>query len=97
MTILERVRQIVQSDIDLEVDTAGVEKLVYLAYYIGKEEATREVSDMYTSHIAEQRNRAESCRYHKMAQEVVGPETYLYHPDYSMPMTTVFGSDNADI
>lgn len=98
MTIIERIRQIVASEIDLsEEKPASLEKLVYIAYFMGREEATREVSDKYSAHIAEQHKRADACRYSRMANAVVGPERFIYSGDYACEMTGLFGSDPADI
>lgn len=98
MTILEKVHELVhdtQWNFEAEDVPASVEKMIIMAYYIGKEEATRKVSDAYAAHIAAQHQRAASCRYHRMAAEVVGPERYLYEPDYAGNMTASFGSDLA--
>ena len=98
MTILERVKDVLTSEFPMDEDApATVEKMILLAYYIGREEAARQVSDMYAAHIREQRERADQCRYRHMAQAVVGPENYLYSPDYAQEMTETFGSDPADI
>lgn len=92
MTILERVKQIVrEKSVDMESDS--MEKLVYLAYYIGREEATREVSDRYKELIKGQRERAEKCRYHKMANDVIGNGLFVYSGDYAGDMTSMFGRD----
>ena len=56
MTYREKILNILNQDIDL--DTDSVEKLVYIAYMMGREKADREVSDLYNSHLAEQRKRA---------------------------------------
>lgn len=89
-TYLERIKEIVKTA-DMEQDNA--EKLVALAYWYGRESATRAVSDRYAEHIAQQHRRAEECRYAKMAARIVGKETYLYTSDYGMEMTGIFGSD----
>ena len=57
---------------ETEMDKDSIEKLVKIAYYMGREEAAREVSDKYSDHIAEQKQRASECRYHNMAAEIVG-------------------------
>lgn len=98
MTIIERVKSVVHSDVDLcSTGTASIEKMIAMAYWMGREEAARQVSDMYNAHLAEQRKRAEKCRYRYMAEAVVGDERFLYCPDYSGEMTETFGSDPADI
>ena len=42
MTIINRVKSLVDSELDLgsEYDAASVEKMIYMAYYIGLEEGT---------------------------------------------------------
>ena len=98
MTILERVKSIVDSNLDITDESpASIEKMIYMAYFIGREEADRSVSDMYNKHISEQRQRARECRYRHMAEAVVGPEEYLYSADYAQEMTGLFGSDLADV
>lgn len=100
MTILERVRVLVyntQWNFEAEDVPASAKKMIIMAYYIGKEEATREVSDAYAAHIAAQHERASKCRYHRMAAQIVGPDRYIYSPDYAGDMTGSFGSDSADI
>ena len=98
MTIIERVKSVVHSDVDLcSTGTASIEKMIAMAYWMGREEAARQVSDMYSKHIAEQRERAEKCRYRHMAEAVVGNERFLYCSDYAGDMTGTFGSDPADI
>lgn len=91
MTYREKIFNILDQDIDL--DTDSVEKLVYIAYMMGREKADREVSDLYRNHLAEQRKRAEACRYNHMAEKVIGAETYLYTPDYAGEITAEFGGD----
>lgn len=94
MTVLEKVRQCVEN-LDCEKDTA--EKLIALAYYIGKEEATREVSDSYKKLLKDQRSRAENCRYKHMAAKIIGDQKYIYFPDYAQDMTGLFGSDKTEV
>lgn len=79
------------------MDKDSVEKLVYLAYYYGRETATREVSDRYNAHLAAQHERAEKCRYKYMAMAVVGTEKYLYNPNYRNDMTAMFGSNKCNL
>lgn len=94
MTVIERVKECVKS---LECEKDTTEKLIALAYYIGKEEATREVSDAYTKLIQEQRKRADKCRYKHMAEKIIGSQNYIYFGDYDMAMTGIFGSDDTKI
>nr|DAX10560.1 MAG TPA: hypothetical protein [Bacteriophage sp.] len=59
--------------------------------------ATREVSDKYNAHLAAQHERAEACRYYKMAAAIVGPEKFLYCPDYAGEMSATFGNDPTEL
>lgn len=91
MTILERIKSITKSHVNLEEDS--LEKLVYLAYYIGREEAAKEAHDKYNKLIAEQRKRAADSRYHKFADSIIGEKNQIHSTDYAQEMTALFGSD----
>jgi len=100
MTINERIKSIIANpeDIDMSYEqAASAEKMIYIAYWIGREAAAREVSDAYNRHLSAQHERAAQCRYNRMAAAVVGPESYIYSADYSQEMTATFGGDPADI
>ena len=94
MTILEKVKTCVENH---DCDKDCVEKLIALAYFIGREEATKEVSDKYTALLSEQRERANNCRYKHLAHFVIGDTRYIYFPDYAQDMTATFGSDETNI
>lgn len=93
-TLINRVKYACDN-CDMEIDSA--DKLIAFAYYMGRESATRYVSDKYVEHIAHQRERARACRYWRMAEDVIGPERYLYMPDYGQEITALFGSDITQI
>ena len=93
-TIIERIREAVDH---FDVDADSIDNLIACAYYIGREEATREVSDNYTKLIRQQRERASQCRYHKMANDVIGPDDYIYHSDYGMNVLEQFGSNETSL
>jgi len=97
MTIKERVQQIITSpNVDMEKDS--IEKLVYIAYYIGRESAAKEVSNLYANHLAKQTERAQVCRYHKMVAEILqNGDGYIYSSDYAGDMTATFGSDETEV
>ena len=63
---------------ETEMDKDSIEKLVKIAYYMGREEAAREVSDKYSDH---------------MAAEIVGDENYIYSSDYAGDFTNTFAYD----
>ena len=93
MTINEYIRQIAKSNIDMK--HASFEKMIYTAYYMGREEATREVSDEYAALIQEQRKRANECRYSRMANAIIGDKNYIYCADYAQDISNTFGGDPA--
>ena len=94
MTVKDKILSIVD-EFDCEVDDWN--KLVGMAYYIGKEQGVKEISDKYTALLAEQRKRADGCRYNKMAHKVIGDVKHIYHPDYSGDMTEIFGNDETKL
>ena len=55
------------------------------------------MSDKYNAHLAAQHERAEACRYYKMAAAIVGPEKFLYCPDYAGEMSATFGNDATEL
>lgn len=100
MTIKDRVTTIMTSQHNWDDDEhtpATVEKMIAMAYYMGREMATREISDQYNALIAAQRERANACRYSKMANAIIGDQDYIYSDDYRGEMTSTFGNDTADI
>ena len=94
MTVIERINQALK-EADLETDS--INKIIALAYYIGREDACKEVSDDYNALIAEQRVRANNNRYHKFANAVIGDQDYIYHSDYKQDIKTLFGDEQTNI
>lgn len=92
MTIRDRVMSCVHANADFEGDS--LEKLIAMAYWIGREEAVVEVSDIYGEHLHAQTERARASRFHAFAERILdnGPG-YIYHPDYSKEMSAAFGGD----
>lgn len=95
MTVKERIESILDSQVDMDNDS--VEKLIYLAFCFGEERATRHVSNLYNKLLAERHARADACRYHNMANEIVGKKHYIYTSNYSGEMTSIFGNDPTSI
>lgn len=94
MKITERIQHALQNH-DMEVDS--IDKIIAIAYMIGREQAAKEISDKYNDLIAQQNKRAENCRYHKMASEIIGEQKYIYSPWYDQTITNEFGNDNTNI
>lgn len=95
MFISERIKAVVQDWPDCSKDS--IDRLILAAYYIGLEKGTRETSDRYNQHIAKQRERANACRYHRMAMEIVGAESYLYSPNYAGDVTEMFAGEQTEL
>lgn len=95
MTIKERIMEIVHNKWDMEMD--NLEKIVVMAYCIGRESGVREVSDEYRVLITEQRERANKCRYVHMANKIIGSRDYIYHPDYAGEISAMFGDDETKL
>ena len=100
MTIKDRIKDLCKRNVwDIgEADSpASVDKMIILAYWIGKEVATRKVSDDYRALIAEMRDRAAGVRYNKLCNYVIGDKDYIYQPDYAGDVLSTFGGDLADL
>ena len=94
MTIIERVKQALKN-YDGEKDS--LDKVIVIAYFIGREAAAKEISDKAREIFAEQQKRAKASRYHNFAMNVQGNVNYIYSPDYAGEMTSCFGTDETEI
>lgn len=94
MTIIERIKKALDN-LDCEED--NLDKLIALAYYIGREEATKEISDKYNAVLAEQRERADASRYHLLAHKIIGDTRYIHSGDYAQDIKTMFGGDKTEL
>jgi hypothetical protein len=90
MTAKERVLKALENR-EFEVDS--IDKIITLAYYMGREQAAKEVCDSVRAIFSEQQKRAAESRYHNYAMTIQGNIDYIYHPDYAGDMTSMFGSD----
>ncbi len=91
VAIKDRIKGLIKTGVNMDDDS--IDKLIYIAYYMGREEAAREVSDEYADLICNQRERARQCRYKHMAMRVVGDIKYIYNSDYASDITEMFGDD----
>ena len=92
LTVKELIESIVNdSNVKLSSDT--LERLVTVAYYMGRETATREVSDLYMARICAQEERARECRYHNLAREIIGDTKPIWRYDYRQEVMNLFGGD----
>ena len=91
MTYRELLKTALQQTVDEESDE--VLKLMAFAYYAGREQSAKNICDKARAIFAEQRERARQCRYHQMAEQIIGKQTHIYSPDYSGDYTMTFGDD----
>ena len=96
MTILERIK-IARESNEAWKDEDTLNKLIALAYEIGRESAAKEISDDYTELIADMRKRANACRYPHMANAIIGNKNYIHHYLYAGDTTETFGSDETNL
>ncbi len=93
MTIKQRIKQCIKSW-DGEVDS--IEKLVAVAYYMGKEHAARKLCNEAQDIFAEQIKRAKQCRYWRTAMNVQGNIHMIFSPNYGGDVSGIFGDDDTD-
>ena len=76
---------------------ADLDALLALAYEMGREDATRAVSDDYTALIAAMRKRANASRCWRAANKIIGDADHLYHSDYRADMTALADGITTDL
>lgn len=89
----------------MELNADGLDKLLVVAYYMGRESKAVEVSDRLAELLARMRERANGCRFRHLANSVIDDEVlqsevregvfreYVYDSDYSCSITEEVGSD----
>ena len=96
MTTYERVKKALESYNFDDENGNGVNELIAYAYFLGKCEKSKELCDKAHSMLEAQLNRAKGCRYHKMAEDVVGRQTILYDGDYDQ-WIGMFSQDKTEV
>lgn len=96
MTTYERVKKALESYNFDDENGNGVNELIAYAYFLGKCEKSKELCDKAHSMFEAQHNRAKGCRYHKMAEDVVGRQTILYDGDYDQ-WIGMFSQDKTEV
>lgn len=97
MTAKERVYEVVRDSKKVDMDKDSVDKLIMIAYFMGREKAAKEICDEAREIFREQRKRAEECRYYNMAMKVQGSNYRIYSSDYSGDFTNTFGNDVTEL
>ena len=77
-TLQERIAQ--AKDMGTDID-----RLIMMAYWVGCHDGVKRVCDKHAKLVKDMRERAKKCRYHIMANEVVGNRNndIIYDGDYS--------------
>ena len=101
MTRNEKIKELLKNGHCNFDDPSDVNAMILFAYYAGLEHGTRETADQYKKVIYEmvdgQQERAQKCRYHKLAQTIIGDGFHNpYNPNYSADFTETFGNDEID-
>ena len=102
MTIKERINAIINTEHDWNPDgevQATAEKMIAMAYYIGRNHMAESLCEYYNALIDAQRERANACRYSKMANSIIGEHNHLNASDFSgsaREMVSKFGNDVSD-
>lgn len=92
----DAIKQIVGACADWNDHNDTIERLVSYAYYIGREEATRELCDEFSKIIEGQKFRAQQQRYCKMAMSVIGNKTRVYSDDYAGEVIKIAKEDKTE-
>lgn len=77
----------------LEDRRTALDKLLAYAYYRGREEADKQVSDMYRDQMRKIREDARKMRYYKSVLSILPASDYIYTPDYAGDHSSEFGGD----
>ena len=97
MKISERIAAAIAVTRNSFYENDNVDRLIALAYEMGREAATKEVSDKYRSLLEKQKIAAKACRYHEMAKKIVGDAEYIYCSGYRGDITSLYGDEETDI
>lgn len=82
MTTYERVKQALEN-YHFEEEGNGINELIAYAYFLGKCEKSKKLCD-------------NECRYHKMANDIIGKQTFVYDGDYDQ-WIGMFSQDKTEV
>lgn len=86
-TIIDRVHEIVKKE---NIETDCMEKLIWAAYMLGREEATIDTANQYRKVLREQIQRAYKVRYYNMALRVQGHIAFLENKEFNREISKRF-------
>lgn len=77
MTCVEKIEYLVkEANISMEDDS--IEKLVYMAYYLGRDHESKYMIKKHNYIIECMYKRAQKSRYYKMVSRIIGQPGYTY-------------------
>lgn len=94
MTYTERVERALQESTQEPGEPEYINRLILMAYQLGKTRAAREVCDQHSAQLRTAREKARALRYHAMAEAILPSSDLIYHPDYSGDYVETFGGDS---
>lgn len=82
--------------------TGDNNQIIRIAYFLGREQATKEICDQHNFRIATMRERAKKVRYHNLVNSIIdnvddnGVKTddSIYSPDYAGDFGHEFAQDD---
>lgn len=86
------------NEITKKTNRTPEEDLIWIAYWMGAEASARADINAHKRIVAEMRDRADKCRYYKMANAIIGDGAeYIGDDCYDMSITNEFGGDYIEI
>ena len=93
MKIKNRIKQAIHN---FNGNADNIDTLIAIAYFMGREDAAKNICDDVHDIFAKQIERANNCRYSKMAMTIQGGKTRSYSPDYAGEISKTFGDDETN-
>ena len=89
MTCADRIKYAIEN---ADMSNTSFDKLIALAYWMGRESAAKDIIDKHNNITIDQTDRAAASRYKGSARKIIGTP-FIYSSDYNQDMTKEFGSD----
>lgn len=107
MTKSELLKSILNDSENKGIYGSGIDAMIAYAYFAGREDATKELSDRYSKVIETIKDKINDDRYHKYLNSVVfgdysdyefyqKDQNFIYSSDYAGDFQATFGSDKID-
>ena len=92
------VKEYINNCLDKDMDALSLESIVAIAYYMGREDASKTLIGMFYDKIEKMRERASKCPYPHLANAVIGTkkENFIYSKDYAKSITNKYSNLELD-